>query len=280
MFKAAVEGLRYRTRPISLQLGSSWNGDHHLKHHSPSNKVREKQISARSDLDSDSSDQASGSLMRSTSTSDNGDHHPRSSSHNAQPPENIDPEDEDGVDRAYIGRHISPSAPSPPDEKERHASNGIHPDIPQCCRDRERTRLALQSERDALRGALRTAESGLSAKDKEMSVKLDALHGKHQNSLAEMKSILLAQRQVGAQWKEEMTILTKRFEVKVKELQSENKELKMELERLREVFKVKEVEADEARELNGIYSAKLTKMERKFKKLKDEDEESYMEMTF
>lgn len=218
--------------------------------------------------------------MRSTSTSDNGDNQPRSSSHSTHPPEGLDPVEEDTVDRAYIGRRISPSAPSPPDEKERTASNGIHPDTPQCCRDRERTRLALQSERDALRGALRTAESGLSAKDKEMSVKLDALQGKHQNSLAEMRSILLAQRQVGAQWKEEMTILTKRFEVKVKELQSENKELKLELERLREVFKVKEVEAEEARELNGIYSAKLTKMERKFKKLKDEDEESYMEMTF
>ena len=38
------------------------------------------------------------------------------------------------------------------------------------------------------------------------------------------------------------------------------------------------MEAYEAKEMNGIYSAKLTKLERKFKR--DEDEESYMEMTF
>ena len=53
-----------------------------------------------------------------------------------------------------------------------------------------------------------------------------------------------------------------------------------ELETLRAKSKEKEEELEESRELCGIYSAKLTKMERKFKKLKDEDEESYMEQTF
>jgi len=42
----------------------------------------------------------------------------------------------------------------------------------------------------------------------------------------------------------------------------------------------KQSELNDAVEMNGIYSAKLTRLERKFKKLKDEDEESYMEMTF
>lgn len=53
-----------------------------------------------------------------------------------------------------------------------------------------------------------------------------------------------------------------------------------ELEILRTKCREKEEELEESKELCGIYSAKLTKMERKFKKLKDEDEESYMEMTF
>lgn len=53
-----------------------------------------------------------------------------------------------------------------------------------------------------------------------------------------------------------------------------------ELEGLRTKCREKEEELEESKELCGIYSAKLTKMERKFKKLKDEDEESYMEMTF
>ena len=53
-----------------------------------------------------------------------------------------------------------------------------------------------------------------------------------------------------------------------------------EIESLRDRCREKEAELEESKELCGIYSAKLTKMERKFKKLKDEDEESYMEMTF
>ena len=63
-------------------------------------------------------------------------------------------------------------------------------------------------------------------------------------------------------------------------MQGENRDMKDELDGLRGKCKEKEEELEESRELCGIYSAKLTKMERKFKKLKDEDEESYMEQTF
>ena len=56
--------------------------------------------------------------------------------------------------------------------------------------------------------------------------------------------------------------------------------MKEDIETIRRELSLKEIAYDEAMELNGIYTAKLTKMERKFKKLKDEDEESYMEMTF
>lgn len=106
------------------------------------------------------------------------------------------------------------------------------------------------------------------------------MHRSNNNSLAEMKALLSTQRKVGNQWKGEMELLTQRCEVKVKALQGENKELKAELDRLKKLVRDKDIEVEEARELNGIYTAKLTKMERKFKKLKDEDEESYMEMTF
>ena len=134
----------------------------------------------------------------------------------------------------------------------------------------------------------------------------------YNDSLAEMKGLLSAQKRVGAQWKGEMEILTKRFQVeswlyflqnifvikyllglhegclvearqmqeKVRKMQGESREMKTELETLRGKCKEKEEELEESRELCGIYSAKLTKMERKFKKLKDEDEESYMEQTF
>ena len=66
----------------------------------------------------------------------------------------------------------------------------------------------------------------------------------------------------------------------MKELQNENRELKLDLDQLDRELQEKQVKLEEARELNGIYTAKITRLERKFKKLKDEDEESYMEMTF
>ena len=49
---------------------------------------------------------------------------------------------------------------------------------------------------------------------------------------------------------------------------------------MEERLELKIEEAEEAREMNGVYSAKLTRLERKFKKLRDQDEESYIEMTF
>lgn len=145
-----------------------------------------------------------------------------------------------------------------------------------------------------------------------MATKERELHLTYNDSLAEMKGLLSAQKRVGAQWKGEMEILTKRFQVnnwlyflqnifvikyllgldegclvearqmqeKVRKMQGESREMKTELETLRGKCKEKEEELEESRELCGIYSAKLTKMERKFKKLKDEDEESYMEQTF
>ena len=57
-------------------------------------------------------------------------------------------------------------------------------------------------------------------------------------------------------------------------------QLKSDLKEMEERLDMKIEEAEEAREMNGVYSAKLTRLERKFKKLRDQDEESYIEMTF
>ncbi len=62
--------------------------------------------------------------------------------------------------------------------------------------------------------------------------------------------------------------------------QAENRRLRADLDEATRELEQRETDLHEAVEMNGIYSAKLTKLERKFKKLKDEDEESYMEMTF
>ncbi len=75
-----------------------------------------------------------------------------------------------------------------------------------------------------------------------------------------------------------MEALTRQFEAKLKSLQTENRELRSDLAGAARRLEEKETELREAEEMNGIYSGKLTKLERKFKKLRDEDEESYMEM--
>ena len=95
-----------------------------------------------------------------------------------------------------------------------------------------------------------------------------------------MKILLSSQRKLGNRWKEEMTSLTQVFETTIRDLSAENKQLKKLAEKLRTDLKEKSVEAKEAKEMNGLYSARITKMERKFKKLRDQDEESYIEMTF
>ena len=95
-----------------------------------------------------------------------------------------------------------------------------------------------------------------------------------------MKVLLTSQRKLGNRWKEEMTSLTQVFETTIRDLSAENKQLKRLAEKLRTDLKDKSMEAKEAKEMNGIYSARITKMERKFKKLRDQDEESYIEMTF
>ena len=128
----------------------------------------------------------------------------------------------------------------------------------------------------------------------EFGTKLSKLGNNYHSSMAEMKALLSRQKQLGDQCKNEMEILTKKFEEKTldfkskhadlkeenQDLKEENVNLREEIQKLRQELEYKSVEAHEAMELNGIYSAKLTKMQRKFKKLKDEDEESYMEMTF
>ena len=95
-----------------------------------------------------------------------------------------------------------------------------------------------------------------------------------------MKILLSSQRKLGNRWKEEMSSLTQVFETTIRDLSAENKQLKRLAEKLRTDLKEKSMEAKEAKEMNGLYSARITKMERKFKKLRDQDEESYIEMTF
>ena len=114
----------------------------------------------------------------------------------------------------------------------------------------------------------------------EFATRTAALNQTYANSLSEMKILIASQRRLGNRWKAEMSSLTQIFETKIRDLTSENKQLVRLAEKLRGDLKEKCIEVKEAKEMNGIYSAKLTKMERKFKKLRDQDEESYMEMTF
>ena len=99
--------------------------------------------------------------------------------------------------------------------------------------------------------------------------------------MAEMRDLLTRQKRLGDQCKSEIEILTKKFEEKSRnfkckseelteensELQKDNQTLREEIQRLRNELEDKTVEAYEAKEMNGIYSAKLIKLERKFRLL-------------
>jgi len=150
----------------------------------------------------------------------------------------------------------------------------------QCCKDHENIQLELSKENEFLHAALSNAHLQLNEKDVEFQNRVAALNQSYGSSIHEMKMLLSSQRKLGNRWKEEMTTLTQVFETTIKDLSTENKQLRRFAEKLKVDLKEKSMEAKEAKEMNGIYSARITKMERKFKKLRDQDEESYIEMTF
>lgn len=106
------------------------------------------------------------------------------------------------------------------------------------------------------------------------------LNSEYKNSLSELRLLILHQKRIGDRWKNEMETLTALYDTKLKQLSAENRRLKSKVDKLTSDLSMKMAEVEEAREMNGIYSARLTKMKRTVKKLKDEDEESYIEITF
>ena len=106
------------------------------------------------------------------------------------------------------------------------------------------------------------------------------LNSTYKSSLSDLRLLILHQKRIGDRWKAEMETLTSLYDDKLKQLSAENRRLKSKVDKLSTELSIKMAEAEEAREMNGIYSARLTKMKRTVKKLKDEDEESYIEITF
>jgi len=156
----------------------------------------------------------------------------------------------------------------------------IPDDYSQFCKDHDSVQNELSKENEYLQAALSNAYLQLNEKDVEFQSRIATLNQSYGRSINEMKILLTSQRKLGNRWKEEMTSLTQVFETTIRDLSAENKQLKRLAEKLRTDLKDKSMEAKEAKEMNGIYSARITKMERKFKKLRDQDEESYIEMTF
>lgn len=151
----------------------------------------------------------------------------------------------------------------------------------------------LETENNLMQNEIKALNKKLAEKEFELDAKETELLKSTKSSIA-MKNLLSQQKKLGDQCKLEMETLARTFEEKSRnykcnnedlrgeneDLRGENQKLREEISRLRADLEDKTVEAYEAKEMNGIYSAKLTKLERKFKKYRDEDEESYMEMTF
>ena len=117
-------------------------------------------------------------------------------------------------------------------------------------------------------------------KQKTLLKRINKLSQNYKSSLDEMRHVLLQQKNIGDRYCIQLDGLAKIYELKLKELSVENRGLRSTVDKLSTDLSTKKVEIAEAREMNGIYSARLTKMKRIVKKLKDEEEESYIEITF
>ena len=84
-----------------------------------------------------------------------------------------------------------------------------------------------------------------------------------------------------------MDKLTEQLQIKLRQVSEENRNLRADNERLAagreqllKELEAKIVEANEAREMEAIYSSRLTKIHRKCKKMQHDEGESYLEFIF
>ena len=71
----------------------------------------------------------------------------------------------------------------------------------------------------------------------------------HKNSLAGLQCVIGQHEVAGGQMRNEIAALTKIFDVKLAEISAENHRLRLKVDKLTK-------EAEEAKEMNGIYSAR------------------------
>ncbi|XP_023319639.1 stress response protein NST1 isoform X2 [Eurytemora carolleeae] len=110
--------------------------------------------------------------------------------------------------------------------------------------------------------------------------RIKSIQIKHKKNMNEVKNLLLAQRQVGEQWKDEMRELTLKFDIRLKDSLNQNKTLKARIKQLEDDLARKGAEVEDAHEMTQIYKTRLNKAEKKIKQDLSRNDDSYLELTF
>ncbi|XP_040569624.1 uncharacterized protein [Lepeophtheirus salmonis] len=151
--------------------------------------------------------------------------------------------------------------------------------IPPCCIDRTNKIRHLMREREILKSQLKDREIRLTIKDEEMKSRMSDLSIGHSTNVRQLKGMLASQLEVHEEWIQQMVKLIEEFNSNLKLLTDENILLKKRLSETKEIIQSKDKEFRDAQELCGIYSSKLTRLKRQYKKLKDSEEDSFIEIT-
>ncbi|CAB4064654.1 unnamed protein product [Lepeophtheirus salmonis] len=151
--------------------------------------------------------------------------------------------------------------------------------IPPCCIDRTNKIRHLMREREILKSQLKDREIRLTIKDEEMKSRMSDLSIGHSTNVRQLKGMLASQLEVHEEWIQQMVKLIEEFNSNLKLLTDENILLKKKLSETKEIIQSKDKEFRDAQELCGIYSSKLTRLKRQYKKLKDSEEDSFIEIT-
>jgi len=155
----------------------------------------------------------------------------------------------------------------------RHVSRGASR---KCCQNRRH----LEKENIDLIHQLRQEQDYQRNLESIWKMKLEDVKNAHKDNLVQLGTIVATQKQIGEQWRQEMTELTLKYQTKLKHEQNKNKKLRAHLKYLQNELNSKEAEAQEYSELTLFYSSKINKLEKQLKEEKNKDGESYIEVTF
>ncbi|CAD5112136.1 DgyrCDS1375 [Dimorphilus gyrociliatus] len=131
--------------------------------------------------------------------------------------------------------------------------------------DLKRRCSSLSSERDSacrkLQKELTCAEKDLKLKIEEFEIRIHTSEDEHRNAMKDLRNMLTAQQKMSARWKEECETISRKYELKVKDLREDMSREKIRNEELKRLLKDSKDKAMETESLISEYSRNIKNME-------------------